>query len=164
MLTPDNLVQLAVRHTQAHAQRVLNGDFLVTTGGSNTRWDAHLMRHTHHQALTIWRKYGRFDIILDSSGKMIGFIDHDKFLEPGDGEMTQEAAEEFIRAEGVVPESARLETYTSSPGPEGRGKIWKAVFALARPEPDYELLDVELNAAKRAIISVRPKRREGRNA
>lgn len=164
MLSTESLAQIAIRHTQAHAQRVLNGELLVTAEPPNVNWDAHLMRHTHHQALTIWRKYGKFDIILDSSKAMIGFIDHDKFLDPGDKDMAKEDAESFIRQEGVVPESSKLETFSSSPAPEGTGKIWKAVFALSAPQPDYELLDVELNAAKRAIISVRPKRREGRNA
>jgi hypothetical protein len=164
MLNPEDLTQAAIRHAQAHAQRVLNGDLMVTAAAPNLDWDAHLMRHTHHQALTLWRKYGRFDIILDASGTLIGFIDHDKFLDPGDREMTREDAEAFIRKEAVVPESSRLESFSAAPAPEGPGRIWKAVFALAKPEPDYELLDVELNAAKRAVISVRPKRREGRNA
>jgi hypothetical protein len=78
--------------------------------------------------------------------------------------MDKEDAESFIRQEGVVPPTSKLESFSSSPAPDGKGKIWKAVFALSAPQPDYELLDVELNAAKRAIISVRPKRREGRNA
>ena len=49
--------------------------------------------------------------------------------------------------------------YKIAKPPSGQGKIGKAIFALARPEQEYDLLEVEINGAKRAVISVRPQAR-----
>jgi hypothetical protein len=164
MLHPDDLAKSAVKLCQSHAQKVLNGDLTVTAAPPRREWDGHLMRTVHHQVLTIWRKYGRMEIILDGARNLIGFVDHDKYAEAGDRELSKDEAVSLVRKAGVIPAEARLESYASAPAPDGKGRIWKAVFALARPETEYELLDVEINAAKSAIISVRPMRREARNA
>jgi hypothetical protein len=161
MLSPEALSNLAVKHTQAHAQRALSGDMLVTAAPPNRAWDEYLLRTVHHQALTIWRKYGRFDIIIDGSHKLVGFVDYDKYEGPGDQELGQDEALALIRKAGVVPEDARLESYASIPPPSGSGRLWKAVFGLAAAESEYTLLEVEINAVKGAVVSVRPKRRGG---
>lgn len=164
MKTGESLTQIAIRHTQAHAQRVVSGEIMVTAQPPHLRWDASLLRHTHQQALAIWRKYGTLDIILDSSGKLVGFIDPDKLTGIDNRELSALEAESLVREARAVPDNAKFESLGSFPAPTAPGKIWKAVFSLANPEPDYEILEVEINAAGRSLISVRPKRREGRNA
>lgn len=161
MLNAADLPKLALKSCLDHARKRVNGDLIVTATGSHSGWDDFQMRHVYSQAMTIWRRYGQFDIIMDGSGAMVGFIDHGKYEDAGDEPMSREDALEMIRKAGVVPPSARLENYLLVTPKSGRGKVWKAVFALEKPAKDYALLDVEINSTKKTIISVRPKRRGG---
>ncbi|MEO6094819.1 MAG: hypothetical protein ABIW76_03730 [Fibrobacteria bacterium] len=164
MLENQVLSELATKQCHAHAHRRVTGDLIVSTNSEQTDWDAFQATHFYTQSMTIWRRYARFDIIVDSKGGLVGFIDHEKYANPGDYVLGREQAEALIRDAGVVPASAKLEDYSSITPPAGAGKIWKAVFALARPETEYELLDVEINAALRTVVAVRPKRRGGARA
>src|SRR6187402_2198727 len=115
------------------------GDLTVTTGGSLLERDGFQLRHAFTQALTLWRKYGRFDIIVNAAGSLIGFIDHDKYLEAGDAPLGERDAVDLVRREKLVPDSAGFVEYKIAKPPSGQGKIGKAIFALARPEQEYDL-------------------------
>lgn len=164
MLNAERLQAKAVEQCLNHAKERVMGDLTVTAGGSLLQRDGFQMRHTYTQALTIWRKYGRFDIIVNAAGNMIGFIDHDKYLEAGDLPLSEKEAVDLVRREKLVPESAGFVEYKIAKPPSGQGKIGKAIFALSRPEQEYDLLEVEINGAKRAVISVRPRRAGGKDA
>lgn len=161
MLNAADLSKLAIKACLEHARKRLTGEFTVTTTGSHSGWDEFQMRHVHSQAMTIWRRYGQLDIIMDEAGSLIGFIDHGKYQDAGEDPLSREEALEMIRKAGVVPVSARLEEYKAVVLKSGKGTVWKAVFAIEKPTKDYALLDVEINGTKKIIISVRPKRRGG---
>jgi hypothetical protein len=161
MLDNSFLSKEAMRQCLAHAQRRVVGDVIVSANKELVDWDGFQMTHVYTQSMTVWRRFGRIDIIVDSGGNLVGFIDHEKYRNPGDGILERDVAESLIREAGVVPVSAILEEYLSIKPPSGEGRIWKAVFALAFPLKDYELLDVEINPTGPAIIAVRPKRRGG---
>jgi len=162
MLDTIALSEAAIKNCLAHGHKRVQGNLIASVNGRQQDWDGVQMRRIFTQSMTIWRRYGKIDMILDPSGAMIGFIDHDKYKEPGDGKLTQEEAEAWIREAGVVPETAKLESLLPGKSPSGEGSLWKAVFALEAPKKEYALLEVELNVAQKAIASVRPMRREGR--
>lgn len=163
MLNAADLSKLALKSCLEHARKRIMGDLTVTATGSHTGWDEFQMRHVHSQAMTIWRRYGQLDIIMDETGALIGFIDHAKYQDAGSDALSREEALDMIRKAGAVPPSARLEEFKQVELTKGKGTVWKAVFALEKPAKDYALLDVEINGTKKTIISVRPKRREGKN-
>ena len=161
MLNQARLSAQAVTDCLAHARTRVTGDLLATVNAQQQDWDGVQMRHIFTQTMTLWRRYGRFDIILTANGKLAGFVDHDKYAEPGSEPLAQANAEALIRQAGVVPTDAVMESYQAAIPPDGESRTWKAMFALKVPEKEYTLLEVEVNAAKRAVIAVRPRRREG---
>lgn len=156
----DQLKDKALNHCATHAKERLMGDLVVTAGNSLLERDDFQMRNVYTQAMIIWRKYGRIDIIQSETGALIGFVDHDKYLDVGAVWPTGEAALELVRKEGVVPESAKPYDYKTKESPNGTGKLGLYIFSLEKPEKEYDLLEVEINCAKQAIISVKPKRSE----
>lgn len=162
MLDALALSDQALKNCLAHGRKRVQGDLIASINGRQQEWDGVQMRRVFTQAMTLWRRYGKFDVILDGEGGLVGFIDHDKYKDPSEAELARDDAEAMIRAAGVVPESAKLETYGPVKPPAGEGRLWKAAFALETPQREYALLEVEVNAALKAIASVRPMRREGR--
>jgi hypothetical protein len=160
MLTTEQLKAKALDQCVKHARERLLGELSATAGNNLLEWDDFQMRSVFTQAMTLWRKYGRFDIIQNAAGTLIGFVDHDKYNEPGQSAPTRDDALALIQKAGVVPESARPVDYHAQESPLGGGVIGSFRFALARPEKEYDVLDVEVNGARQAVISVKPKRSE----
>jgi hypothetical protein len=161
MLDTIALSDQAMKNCLAHGRKRVQGDLIASINGRQQDWDGVQMRRVFTQSMTLWRRYGKFDVILDADAVLVGFIDHEKYKDPGDAELSREDAETWIRNAGVVPESAKLESFAPVSPPEGEGRLWKAVFALESPRKEYALLEVELNTALKAIACVRPMRREG---
>lgn len=161
MLDALALSDQALKNCLAHGRKRVQGDLIASINGRQQEWDGVQMRRVFTQSMTLWRRYGKMDVIVDGDGGLVGFIDHGKYQDPGEAELAREDAEALIRNAGVVPESAKLESYGPVKPKEGEGRLWKAVFALESPRRDYALLEVEVNGAQQSIASVRPMRREG---
>ncbi|MDQ3001374.1 MAG: hypothetical protein M3Y08_08950, partial [Fibrobacterota bacterium] len=149
MLNAADLSKLAIKSCLEHARKRVMGDLTITATGSHSEWNEHQMRHVHSQAMTIWRRYGQLDIIMNEKGKLVGFIDHAKYQDAGDEALSREEAMAMISKAGVVPSSARLEEFKQVELTKVKGTVWKAVFALEVPAKDYALLDVEINGTKK---------------
>src|SRR5262245_26451051 len=106
MKTRLDLKQQGVDLCEEHAGRKIKGDLFVESTSERISWDPIEFRHLFDQSLVIWRRIGSFEVVLDSLGRLAGFIDHDKYLTSKEGELKPEEADDLLAATGVVPKGA----------------------------------------------------------
>lgn len=140
---------------EEHAARRIRAEILVEPGSARTKWDSFQLRHVFEQPFTIWRRAAAFDVILDAAGRMVGFVDHDKYVGSNEGSLTPEEAQAIVAALDVLPKGARLiDLKAARIRPDIR--VCQARYELAFPLPEYEAVDVEINPTRREVIAVRP--------
>jgi hypothetical protein len=148
MKTRLDLKQQGVELCQEHAGKRIKGDLLVESTSEKTAWDPIELRHMFDQSLVIWRRVGAFEVILDSLGRLAGFVDHDKYATSKDGELKPEEADALLAAVGVVPKgSKRTDFKERTIAPSGR--VYRGRYELRYPLPDYDAVDVEFNPRAR---------------
>jgi hypothetical protein len=140
---------------QEHAARRIKGDLLVESVSERLSWDPVELRHVFDQLLVIWRKVGSFEVILDSLGRMAGFVDHGKYASAKDGALAPEDADALVAASGVVPGGAKRTELKERKMPSG-ARIFRGRYELRYPLPDYEAVEVDFNPTNKEIIAIRP--------
>ena len=155
MKTRLDLKQQGVDFCEEHAGRKIKGDLFVESTSERISWDPIEFRHQFDQSLVIWRRIGAFEVVLDSLGRLAGFIDHDKYVTSKEGELKPEEADALLAAIGVVPKGAKRTDFkerTIAPS----GRVYRGRYELRYPLPDYDAVDVEFNPTRKEVISVRP--------
>lgn len=155
MKTRLDLKQQGVELCQEHAGKRIKGDLLVESTSERTAWDPIELRHLFDQSLVIWRKVGAFEVILDSLGRLAGFVDHDKYATSKAGELKPEEGDALLASTGLVPKGAKRTDFKEK-AVAGGGRVYRARYELKYPLPDYDAVDVEFNPTRKEVISVRP--------
>ncbi len=160
MLTERELSDKATELCKEQAKKSLRGELLIETKSSELEWDKIQLRNIFEQFMTIWKKYGGFDVIIDSNGNIVGFIDHDKYVQSNDGDLTPDDINAIVADIDLVPDDARLVNTKIAEITPGT-RIYKVIYELHPPSSWYTHLDVEINPTRRAVIAVRPVTIEG---
>lgn len=79
MIDPAQLSQTAHDNCLQHVTSLFEGEYAVQVLGNQTNWNPRELRQMFEQAMTVWRKYGEFEVILDEHDTPVGYIDHDKW-------------------------------------------------------------------------------------
>lgn len=144
-----------LEHCQEHAARRIKGDLLVESVSEKVSWDPVQLRHVFDQSLVIWRRIGSFEVILDSLGRMAGFVDHGKYASAKDGALAPEDADALVAASGIVPGGAKRTDLKERKMPSG-ARVFRGRYELRYPLPDYDSVDVDFNPTTREIVAIRP--------
>lgn len=155
MKTLRDLKQDGVEFCQEHAVRRIKADLLVESTTERIAWDAIQLRQTFDQSLVVWRRIGTFEVILDSLGRMAGFVDHDKYATSKEGALTPDEADALVAALGMVPVGAKRTDLKERLLPAGP-RFYRGRYELRYPLPDYDAVDVDFNPTRKEIIAIRP--------
>lgn len=154
MLELDKLKGKAVAECLAHVEQHLEGTYWIDPipepADESVSWDASLLRYVYDIAMVVWRRYGHFEVVLDADDRIVGYEDHDKWLECRWEPLTDEEALAIARASGLVRSAIRQVKST-----RGERDCLELMLELAAPE-GAERLQVRINPARRAIISILP--------
>jgi hypothetical protein len=155
MVEEEKLAEAALEICRQHIAREFKDEMLTTVDSAAQNWDAGQMRNVFSQKMSVWRPYGKFEVILDATGIPVGFVDHDKYLQGGDAEMTGAEATALLRQYGLLTRSASLERFEEHwASPQARE--YHALFRRPGRSGGWEMVEVGFNPARRAIIWFRP--------
>src|SRR5689334_16046269 len=77
------LQKKAMEDCLAFAQQHLTGDFLAEPipmkDDVALTWDPVALRYVADRSMVLWRHYGQFEVTLDASNRVVGYVDHDKW-------------------------------------------------------------------------------------
>lgn len=155
MLTREQLSSLAIDHCRDAASQRIKGELFIEANAAEVNWDALRLRNIFEQQMTIWRKYGRFEVIMDEVGDVVGFVDHDKYLKSVGGLLTEIEAHLLVKKAGVLPSAARLIRLREHKVDE-LIRTFRATYVLAEALETHSQVEVEINSTTREIIAVRP--------
>jgi hypothetical protein len=154
MLELDKLKGKAVAECLAHVEQHLEGMYWIEPipepADESVSWDASLLRYVYDIAMVVWRRYGQFEVVLDADDKIVGYVDHDKWLECRWEPLADEEALAIARASGLVRSGIRKVKST-----RGERDCLELMLELVAPH-EAERLQVRINPARRAIISILP--------
>jgi len=81
LISIKDLDELAFEFCSLKVKQELKGDYLIDIDDSDVDWDPTFLRFLHDANLSIWKKLGEFEFILDDEDQPIGFIN--PFVEKG---------------------------------------------------------------------------------
>ncbi len=151
----DELERQGLESCREHAARRIQGDLLVESTTSGIAWDPIQFRNYFEQSLVIWRRTGTFEVILDSEGRVAGFVDHDKYAGSKGGLLAPGEVDALAAATGLVPAGARRVELKEQRVSE-EISVYRARYELPRPRPGHAEVEVELNPKRKEVIAVRP--------
>ncbi|HEX4951020.1 MAG TPA: hypothetical protein VFZ34_30455 [Blastocatellia bacterium] len=151
----ERLSSLAVDHCRDAASQRIKGEVFVEVNSSEVNWDSLKLRHVFEQQMTIWRKYGGFEVIMDEAGEVVGFVDHDKYLKSVGGILSEDDAKLLVKKARILPTEARLIRLREHKIDELM-RTFRATFVLPEAHETHSQVEVEINSTTRDIIAVRP--------
>lgn len=155
MMAKEELEDLAREQCARHAQQAIKTPVEVSVDSQQQAWDPVLLRTRFFQQMSMWRNYGKFDVITDSNLAVVGYVDHDKLEGEGGGALSREELLALFQAEPLVPRTASLVEIGTVLQASGM-QVQRAVLNLRWPVAGLNKLEVLINAKRRAIASLRP--------
>jgi hypothetical protein len=130
-------------------------DVRVLAESSSEGWHGTLLRYLFEQQVSLWSVFSRIDVISDSTGRVLGFVDHEAYRRADD---TSALSDDDVRAivadDEFLPPRSRIVHRTSYASPEG-GRL-EAVTVEGRTPAGLQRWLIEINIARRLVASVRP--------
>lgn len=155
MLEKEELETLARDRCGAHAKQALNTPVEIVNDAQTQEWDPILLRTVFFQKMSMWRKYGAFDVITDANAAIVGFVDHDKLEGEGGGALSRDELSALFQSEPLIPRTASIsdtQTFQHTSGLE----VQRALLNLRYPVAGTLKMEVLINAKRRAIAAIRP--------
>lgn len=81
MIDVAKLSEVAHDACKKHVELLFDGEYHVEVLNQKSQWNPRELRQVFQQSMTVWRKYGDFDVILDADDTPVGYIDHDKWTD-----------------------------------------------------------------------------------
>jgi hypothetical protein len=158
MLDLEKLRKQAVDDCLAHVQKELEGQFHVEPIPEPPEeclsWDPALLRYAFDVGMDIGWRYGQFEVVLDAEDRVVGFVDHDKWLDCRWEPLTDEEALRIARSSGLLRQSVRKAESRQGE----KGCLEMVLEVLGGKQPERML--VRINPARRAVISLLPEAAE----
>ena len=155
MLEKEELETLAKDRCGRHAKQVLNTPVEIAPEAQTQDWDSILLRTVFFQKLSLWRKYGAFDVITDANAAIVGYVDHDKLEGEGGGALSRDELSALFQSEPLIPRTASIsdtQTFQHTTGLQ----VQRALLTLRYPVAGMLKIEVLINAKRRAIAAIRP--------
>jgi hypothetical protein len=158
MLDLEKLRKQAADDCLAHVQKELEGQFHVEPIPEPPEeclsWDPVHLRYAFDVGMEIGWRYGQFEVVLDTEDRVVGYVDHDKWLDCRWEPLTGEEALRIARATGLLRQSLRVAE--SREGEKGCLELVLEVLGGREAERVF----VRINPARRAVISLLPESAE----
>jgi hypothetical protein len=159
MVELEKLERQAVADCLAHVKEHLEGEYHVEPipepPAERLSWDSSLLRYTYDIGMELWWRFGQFEVVLDAEDQVVGYVDHDKWLDCRWEPLTEGEALQIARSSGLLRQGLR--TVESKQGEKGCLELLVEVLGGARPAH----VQVLINPARRAVISILPVPAEG---
>lgn len=155
MLEKDELETLARDRCAAHAKQAVKVPVEIAVDAQTQEWDPTLLRTVFFQKMSMWRKYGAFDVITDANAAIVGYVDHDKLEGEGGGALSRDELAVLFQSEPLIPRTAAIsntETFQHTTGLQ----VQRALLSLRWPVAGMLKMEVLINAKRKAIAAVRP--------
>lgn len=149
------LEAIASDHCDSHAQEVLTSPVSISIDAQESAWDPIQLRTVFAQQMSLWRKYGSFEVIADSSLRIVGYVDGDKCEGEGGGALPREELLALFQSEPLIPRTASIIEIQSQRQTSGV-ELQRVLFSLRWPVGGLTKMEVLVNAKRRAIAAVRP--------
>jgi hypothetical protein len=161
MKTHDEVEQEALRIARTIAERELGHEVHLEVEHTARERHGTLFRTFQDHLLSVWKTFSHVDVIVDASGRVRGYVDHEAYREAADapGELPEGDLERLVADEEVLPPRSRLVERRWDAGPEG-GYIL-VVEVESGVEPSIKRYRVDVNPTRRTICAVRPLEEEG---
>ncbi|HYE75491.1 MAG TPA: hypothetical protein VEF04_19270 [Blastocatellia bacterium] len=155
MQSREQLTQIAIEHCRKAAAQNVKGELFIEVNDADQTWNPRELRHIYEQQMTVWRRYGEFEVIVDESGEMVGFIDHDKYNKSVGGVLSEAEAQALIKKAKLLPSDARFIKLQEHQIDQLK-RTFRATYALTDPLATHSQVEVEINSTTREIIALRP--------
>jgi len=155
MLSPQQLSSLALRTCRERAEQALGHEVHVQVVASQTEWHRILLRSVFEQHMVVWKPCHPFEVIAQDDGRVVGFVDHDKYKPPGEADLSHDEIVALVLDEELIPAGAQVTGVQTLRGPRG-GRLYRARVALRQPAREYAELEVDINPVRPAVVAVRP--------
>jgi hypothetical protein len=154
MVDLDTLQKKALADCLAFAEEHLSGEFraepVPMPADEALSWDPMELRYVADQTVVLWRRYSQFEVVLDAEDRVVGYVDHDKWLKCRWEELPEEEALSLARTSGLLrPELKLVEAR------KGEGDCLELYLREQGRNPPPGLV-VRINPALRVVISILP--------
>jgi hypothetical protein len=151
----DELSARARALAETVAGTALNAPVRVQVTHSGDDWHQTLLRRIFAQEMTVWRAFTLLDVIVDGSGRAIGFVDHEAYRRADDTtRLTDEEVRALVLDDELLPPHVRILDRDIYPAPDG-GQLVAVTVEGKRGGQERRWL-VEINAARKLVAAVRP--------
>jgi hypothetical protein len=154
MLDLDKLQKQAVTDCLEHVKEHLEGEFHVEPIPEPPEeclsWESSLLRYVYDVGLEVWWRCGQFEVVLDAQDQVVGYVDHDKWLECRWEPLTDEEALRIARSSGLLRQGLRK--LDARQGEKGCLELLVEVLQGQKAEQ----VQVRINPARKAVISILP--------
>ena len=155
----DTLQKKAIADCLAFAEQHLSGDYraepIPLPDAEALSWEPIELRYVVDRSVVLWRRYGQFEVVLDADDRVVGYVDPDKWEKCRWEPLTEGEALSIARATGLV--GPGLQVVSSQQGEKGCLEL-----RLEAPKADAAPgLQVRINPARRAVISILPAEEAG---
>jgi len=149
--TAAQLERTAVEECLEHVREVVPGEILVEPGEGVLEFDEEDLRHLFDQSLTVWRRFGEMEIVLDEEDRPVGFVD------PGQQEdcvwmpLPESEILRIVRATGY----ARPDWQVLRHEKQDDGSLFAALGPIAGGF-SRERAHARINPRRKTVIALRP--------
>ena len=154
-MSRDELEAAAEAYCRLQAREVIRGEFDVEATRSEETTDAATGRREFRESLDLWKTFSEIVVITAPGDRIVGYVDRDKYSGLVPTQATPAELLAIAATEPLVPLDATVVDIGKSLDPRAPD-AHRVLFALPAAEPTHTHLEVEINAARRAIIAVRP--------
>lgn len=149
MLIPDTtLREKALEDCRQHLKKIIPDDIVVALMDAETQWSAVQLRHVFEQAMAVWRRLGDLEIILNRNGQAVGFVNEANWRDCQWQRLSEQEVAALVKQTGMIRKGFSVE------------KVLKGdrncLEAFVIEHPDKERYKVQINPARRTIISLQP--------
>jgi len=151
MLSKEQLQDRSREDCLRHARQDLTGELKVELGQADPHWSPVALREVFEQSMVIWRRIGRFEVLLDEDDVPVGFVDPDKWEDCRWRDLTEWDIRDLVGRTRLVRDGFAVRQAGRS-----RGDCLEAVLVEEPGDPNPKLLRVRINPSRRAVISLLP--------
>jgi len=151
MLSKEELQDKARADCLAHVRTIVADDLKVQPDEPRSRWRPSQLREVFTQAIVLWRRFGRFEVLLDDRDAPVGFVDPDKWEHCSWRQLSEWEIRELVRRTHLLREALAVEDVCC-----GEQNCLEAVIVEDPAGERPRRFRVKINPSRRAVISLLP--------